>query len=146
MKNRIKACLIMIIASCLLISCGKKQTEYEEALANAPELSEEEKEFLEENWYGTDWHYYNDWSGEIEKKNLVIDEQYYAGVKPYIIKNCDLEYYSVDYELFDLDTGSSHGVWRDSIEIGDDGIVRIYSSSRTIEGNTASGFLFRKVQ
>lgn len=128
MKKWIRCSLLIVVLGLFLVGCGKKKTEYEKALSEAPRLSEQEQRFLEENWYGTDWQYYDQWAGEVTQKNYVIDEQYYGGKERHVVIECDLEDYYVDYELFDLDTGASHGIWRDSIELGDDGLTKVYTS------------------
>lgn len=146
MKKWIRCSLLIVVLGLFLVGCGKKKTEYEKALSEAPRLSEQEQRFLEENWYGTDWQYYDQRAGEVTQKNYVIDEQYYGGKERHVVIECDLEDYYVDYELFDLDTGASHGIWRDSIELGDDGLTKVYTSSRSIEGVTIPSILVRKTR
>lgn len=144
MRKGIIGCLVVTALCGIVCGCGKELTEYEKACEHLPILTNEEQAFLEKSWYGNDWKYYDDWTGEVNDKNYVIDEKMY-GNNPYVIRECDLEYQSIDYELFDLDTGSSHGLWRDDIET-DDGIERIYTKSLSVEGFEQPGILFRQVR
>lgn len=125
MKNK----LVLIVCMCLmLVGCGKEPTEYELAKQNETSLTEEQRQYLEKNWYGEWQRYYID-TGQFDDQIHTIDEKLYDGKNPYVIKAVYEQYDSITYELFDLDTGKSQGEWEDSIEF-EAGLEKMFTEWR----------------
>lgn len=144
---KIRILLLCVMMCGVLVGCGKKLTEYESAKQNEITLSKNEQQYLEKYWYGS-WQKYYSMTGEFDEKEHVIDETLYDGARPYIIKNISIENENsyIEYELYDLDTGQSEGLWEDTITV-DDNVETIYTEWKDERfGGQSAGILVRKIK
>lgn len=138
--------LVLCILLCVgLGGCGKKATEYESAKQNESVLSQNEQQYLEKYWYGSWQKYYSD-TEEFDKQEHVIDEDLYDGTRKYVIRALSVEDGIIEYELFDLDTEESEGLWEDTVSV-DNGIETLYTVWKDEQfGGQSNGVLVRKIQ
>lgn len=135
-------CALMCVA---LAGCGKKTTEYEAAKQNESVVSKGDQQYLDKYWYGA-WQKYDSITGEVDEQLHTIDKDLYDGTRPYVIHSMSAEYGIIEYELFDLDTGESEGLWEDSISV-DDGTEKIHTVWKDEQfGGQSSYVLARKIK
>lgn len=140
---KIRGILLCLLICVGLVGCGEKTTEYEAAKQKEVALSQKDQQYLEKNWYGSWQKYYLD-EEVFDDKMVVIDDELYDRSRYYVIHNMYPESGSIEYELFDLDTGESEGLWVDTIE-EKDGVATIHTEWKDKQfGGMARYILARK--